>query len=80
VRVAQDLCLATEAQGRKARVLVVALEVFSSLSRTELMRLDEEDEKGGTRPNIATTLFSDGASAMIAASGEMELDGKDHKI
>jgi type III polyketide synthase len=76
VRVARDICLSAQMQSRKARVLIVAVEVVSSLLRTELQRLDEEDEKGGTKPNIASTIFADGASAMIVASGKMEASGE----
>ncbi len=65
-----------EAQGRKARVLVVALEVTSTLVRTELQAVDEESERGGTRPNVASTIFSDAASAMVVGSGELLEDGE----
>jgi type III polyketide synthase len=76
VRLARNVCIAMEAQGRKARVLVVALEVTSTLVRTELQAVDEESERGGTRPNVASTIFSDAASAMVVGSGELLEDGE----
>lgn len=75
IRLARNICIAAEAQGRKARCLVVALEVTSTLVRTELASLDEEAERGGTRPNVASTIFSDAASAMVVGSGELEEGG-----
>ena len=57
-------------------MLVVALEVTSTLVRTELQSLDEEAERGGTRPNVASTIFSDAASAMVVGSGDLEDDGE----
>ena len=76
VRLARNICVAEELLGRRARVLVVALEVTSTLLRTEMQSLDEEGAKGGTKPNVASTIFSDAASAMIIGSGEMGEDGK----
>jgi type III polyketide synthase len=75
LRLARQICLAAEATGRKARVLIVALEVVSSMMRTELQSIEEEAERGGTWPNIASVLFSDAASAMIVGSGSLEEDG-----
>lgn len=76
MRLARNIGLAASAQGRKARILVVAVEVTSTLLRTELEFLDEELENGGNRPNIAATIFSDAASAMIIGNGPLEEDGK----
>lgn len=52
-------------------MLVVALEVTSTLVRTELESIDEEEERGGSRPNVASTIFSDAASAMVVGSGDL---------
>jgi type III polyketide synthase len=76
VRLARNICLAAEAQGRKARVLAVAVEIPSSMIRTELQSLDEEAKRGGRKPNIASVIFSDAASAMIIGSNALEGDGE----
>lgn len=70
MRLARNICEAERGRGRKARVLVVALEVTTSLLRTELESLDEEGENGGTRPNVASTIFSDGSSAIILGADD----------
>ena len=77
VRLARNICIAEEeSSGRRTRVLVVALEVTSTLLRTEMESLDEEGAKGGTKPNVASTIFSDAASAMIIGSGESREHGE----
>jgi type III polyketide synthase len=76
---ARNICEAERSRGRQARVLVVALEVTTSLLRTELESLDEEGERGGGRPNVASTIFSDGSSAMVVGAdvgGEWEEGGE----
>ena len=75
VRLAKQTCMAAEHMGRKARVLVVALEVASSMLRTELQSIDEEAARGGGTPNIASVIFSDAASAMLVGNG-LEDDGE----
>ncbi|KAK4683718.1 hypothetical protein P7C73_g6513, partial [Tremellales sp. Uapishka_1] len=64
VRLARNIAIASSAQGKRARILCVALEVVSSLLRTELAALDMEDEK----PNVASTIFSDASSAKVVGS------------
>ena len=54
----------------------MALEIASSMLRTELQSIDEEAERGGKMPNIASVIFSDAASAMIVGSGELVEDGE----
>ena len=56
---------------RPPRILVVALEVTSTLVRSEL---EELDRAGGKMGNVGVCLFSDGASAMVVGGGEL-LDG-----
>jgi type III polyketide synthase len=73
IRLARNICIAAKAQGRKARVLVVALEITTSLLRTELEGLDEEE---GGKPNVASTIFSDAASAMIVGSDGLMENGE----
>lgn len=76
VRLARNICIAAEAQGRTARCLIVALEVTSTMLRTELEGINEEAERGGGRPNVASTIFSDAASAMVIGSGKLTEDGE----
>jgi len=54
----------------------VALEVTSTMLRTELEGINEEAERGGGRPNVASTIFSDAASAMVIGSGKLTEDGE----
>jgi len=83
LRTAANLALGSTFRGRKARVLVVALEISSLLVRSEL---DSVNELQQTR--IGVTLFSDCASALIlsnsvggeAAEPVYELLGWDHRI
>jgi hypothetical protein len=58
-------------------VLLVSLEVVSSIQRSQLLVLDEEDEKsmGKPKPNVGTLIFSDGSSAMVIASEGLEPNG-----
>jgi type III polyketide synthase len=62
---------ASEGKSRSPRILVVALEVTSTLVRSEL---EELDRSGGKMGNVGVCLFSDGASAMVVGGGEL-LDG-----
>ncbi|KAF4633107.1 hypothetical protein G7Y89_g5015 [Cudoniella acicularis] len=64
LRTAANLALGSSFMGRKARVLVVALEISSLLVRSELDSVNELQE---TR--IGITLFSDCASAAILSNG-----------
>ena len=64
LRTAANLALGSSFQQRKARVLVVALEISSLLVRSELDSVHELQE---TR--IGVTLFSDCASALILSNG-----------
>ena len=76
LRLARQICLSAEMMGNKARVLVVALEIASSMLRTELQSIDEEADRGGKMPNIASVIFSDAASAMIVGSGDLDENGE----
>ena len=64
LRTAANLALGSSFRGRRARVLVVALEISSLLVRSELDSVNELQE---TR--IGVTLFSDCASALILSNG-----------
>ncbi|KAK2625408.1 hypothetical protein QTJ16_004720 [Diplocarpon rosae] len=83
LRTAANLALGSSFRGRKARVLVIALEISSLLVRSELDSIHESQE---TR--IGVTLFSDCASALILSNGlgeehaepVYELLGWDHRI
>ncbi|TVY84534.1 putative polyketide synthase [Lachnellula suecica] len=83
LRTAANLALGSSFMGRKARVLVIALEISSLLVRSELDSIDELQE---TR--IGVTLFSDCASALVLSNGiggleaepVYELLGWDHRI
>lgn len=84
LRTAANLALGSSFMGRKARVLVVALEISSLLVRSEL---DSAAELQETR--IGITLFSDCASALVLSNGiggeseeepVYELLGWDHRI
>ncbi|PMD65426.1 thiolase-like protein [Hyaloscypha bicolor E] len=83
LRTAANLALGSSFRGRKARVLVVALEISSLLVRSEL---DSVNELQQTR--IGVTLFSDCASALVlsnnvgakGAEPVYELLGWDHRI
>lgn len=69
LRTAAGLALGGRFLGRKARVLIVALEISSLLVRSELNSVQELQE---TR--IGITLFSDCASAAILSNGIGEGD------
>jgi fungal type III polyketide synthase len=83
LRTAANLALGSSFRSRKARVLVVALEISSLLVRSEL---DSVNELQQTR--IGVTLFSDCASALVLSNnvgGEdaepvYELLGWDHRV
>ena len=82
LRTAANLALGASFRGRKARVLVVALEISSIMVRSELDSINELQQ---TR--IGVTLFSDCASACVLSNriGEdvapvYELLGWDHRI
>jgi fungal type III polyketide synthase len=83
LRTAANLALGSSFMGRKARVLVVALEISSLLVRSELDSVEALQE---TR--IGITLFSDCASALVLSNGVggveeepvYELLGWDHRI
>ena len=83
LRTAANLALGSSFRGRKARVLVVALEISSVLVRSELDSIHELQQ---TR--IGVTLFSDCASALILSNGiggvasepVYDLLGWDHSI
>ncbi|KAH8684230.1 thiolase-like protein [Tricladium varicosporioides] len=82
LRTAANLALGSSFMGRKARILVVALEISSLLVRSELDSINELQE---TR--IGVTLFSDCASACILGNGVgeqaepvYELLGWEHRI
>ena len=64
LRTAANLALGASFRGRRARVLVIALEISSLLVRSELDSCHELQE---TR--IGVTLFSDCASALILSNG-----------
>lgn len=83
LRTAANLALGSSFRGRKARVLVVALEISSLLVRSELDSVHDLQE---TR--IGVTLFSDCASSLILSNGHggveaepvYELLGWDHRM
>jgi type III polyketide synthase len=83
LRTAANLALGSSFRGRRARVLVVALEISSLLVRSEL---DSVHDLQQTR--IGVTLFSDCASACILSNGIggedeepiYELLGWDHRV
>jgi type III polyketide synthase len=83
LRTAANLALGHSFRGKKARVLVVALEISSLLVRSELDSVRDLQE---TR--IGVTLFSDCASALILSNGcggveaepVYELLGWDHRM
>ncbi len=82
LRTAANLALGSSFRGKKARVLVVALEISSLLVRSEL---DSVAELQQTR--IGITLFSDCASALVLSNGigeevepVYELLGWDHRV
>lgn len=83
LRTAANIALGSSFRGKKARVLVVALEISSLLVRSELDSIHELQE---TR--IGVTLFSDCASALILSNGfgddqaepVYELLGWDHRV
>jgi type III polyketide synthase len=83
LRTAANLALGSSFRGKRARVLVVALEISSLLVRSELDSINELQE---TR--IGVTLFSDCASAAILSNGiggmeaepVYELLGWDHRV
>lgn len=83
LRTAANVALGSSFRGRKARVLVVALEISSLLVRSELDSVHDLQE---TR--IGITLFSDCASALILSNGHggveaepvYELLGWDHRM
>lgn len=82
LRTAANLALGASFRARKARVLVVALEISSIMVRSELDSINELQQ---TR--IGVTLFSDCASACVLSNGigeevapVYELLGWDHRI
>ncbi|CZS96651.1 related to stilbene synthase 2 [Rhynchosporium graminicola] len=83
LRTAANLALGSSFRGRKARVLVIALEISSLLVRSELDSVNELQE---TR--IGITLFSDCASSLVLSNGiggedaepVYELLGWDHRM
>ncbi|KAI8955336.1 thiolase-like protein [Xylaria longipes] len=83
LRTAANLALGHRFRGRPARILCVALEVSTTLVRSELESIDKTQ---GTR--IGACLFSDCASAVILSNGVgeatvepvYELLGWDHRI
>lgn len=83
LRTAANLALGSSFRGKKARVLVFALEISSLLVRSELDSIHELQE---TR--IGVTLFSDCASAVVLSNGiggmeaepVYELLGWDHRM
>ncbi|RDL37010.1 Thiolase-like protein [Venustampulla echinocandica] len=83
LRTAANLALGSSFMGRRARVLVVALEISSLLVRSELDSIHQSQE---TRIGVA--LFSDCASAAVLSNGiddgnmepVYELLGWDHRI
>ncbi|KAJ5051746.1 uncharacterized protein L3040_001518 [Drepanopeziza brunnea f. sp. 'multigermtubi'] len=83
LRTAANLALGHSFRGRKAKVLVIALEISSLLVRSELDSINELQE---TR--IGVTLFSDCASSLILSNGVggedaepvYELLGWDHRM
>ncbi|TVY35346.1 putative polyketide synthase [Lachnellula occidentalis] len=84
LRTAANLALGSSFMGRRARVLVVALEISSLLVRSEL---DSAAELQETR--IGITLFSDCASSLVLSNGiggeieeepVYELLGWDHRV
>ncbi|KAH7375301.1 chalcone and stilbene synthase domain-containing protein [Plectosphaerella cucumerina] len=82
LRTAANLALGHRARGKPARILCVALEVSTTMVRSELDSIDELQE---TRIGVA--LFSDCASAVVLSNGlgpptepVYELLGWDHKI
>jgi type III polyketide synthase len=64
LRTAANLALGHEARSRPARILCLTLEVNTTLVRSELDSVHEQQE---TR--IAACLFSDGASAVVLSNG-----------
>lgn len=82
LRTAANLALGSSFRKIKARVLVIALEISSTMVRSELDSVNELQE---TR--IGVTLFSDCASALVLSNGieeyaepVYELLGWDHRI
>ena len=82
LRTAANLALGSTFRRKKARILVVALEISSTMVRSEL---DSVIETGETR--IGITLFSDCASALVLSNGidetaepVYELLGWDHRM
>lgn len=82
LRTAANLALGSSFRGKKARVLVIALEISSLLVRSELDSVNELQE---TR--IGITLFSDCASSLVLSNGVgeavepvYELLGWDHRM
>lgn len=82
LRTAANLALGHAMRGKPARILVVALEISTTMVRSEL---DSINESGETRIGVA--LFSDCASALVLSNGVgdaaepvYELLGWDHRI
>lgn len=82
LRTGANLALGHTARGRPARVLCVALEVSTTLVRSELDSINESQEI-----RIGACLFSDCASAVVLSNGIgepaepiYELLGWDHRI
>lgn len=64
LRTAANLALGHTARGKPARILVMALEVSTTMVRSELESIDKLQE---TRIGVA--LFSDCASAVVLSNG-----------
>ena len=82
LRTAANLALGHSYRGKPARILVLALEISTTMVRSELDSIDKLQE---TR--IGVCLFSDCASAVVLSNGVgeaaepvYELLGWDHKI
>jgi fungal type III polyketide synthase len=82
LRTAANLALGHTARGRPARILCVALEVSTTMVRSELDSIEEKKEI-----RIGPCLFSDCASAVVLSNGiggavdpVYELLGWDHRI
>ncbi|KAB5566419.1 chalcone and stilbene synthase domain-containing protein [Coniochaeta sp. 2T2.1] len=70
LRTAANLALGHKARGKAARVLVLAMEISTTMVRSELDSVDELQE---TRIGVA--LFSDCASAVVLSNGVGEEEG-----
>lgn len=64
LRTGANLALGYTAMGKPARVLCVALDINTTMLRSELDTVDEEQEA-----RIGACLFSDGSSALVLSNG-----------